>query len=130
MKEAFNLIPGCLTKATRRMELPIPEIRKTPRKAGLGRTGEPRFGHNVRACLLGNQVEILSRQPYYCRVDFSRQVRAGVIIIRWQHQNAMSIYSPQLDEMNEIMHIDRNKRYLRIMSRVTPRLSMQEMRNQ
>jgi len=62
LKEVYNPIPGSLTKATRRMELPIAEVRKTARKAGLGRTWEPRFGRNAFACLLGNQAEILSRQ--------------------------------------------------------------------
>lgn len=61
-KEELNLTSGCLTKTTKRTELPIAKIRKTARKAGLGRTLEPRFGHNEFVCLFGNQVEILSKQ--------------------------------------------------------------------
>lgn len=37
-KEELNLTPSGLIKATERMELPLAEIRKTVRKAGLGRT--------------------------------------------------------------------------------------------
>lgn len=48
----------------------------------------------------------------------------------WQHQNTVGIYSSQLDGMNKRMHGDRDKRYLRVKARVTPRFSMREMRNQ
>lgn len=37
-KKVLSLTPGGLTKVTERVELPLAEIRKTARKASLGRT--------------------------------------------------------------------------------------------
>lgn len=51
-----------MTEASERMEQPLVQIRKTARKAGLGRTLERRFGRDGSSCLLSNQVETVSRQ--------------------------------------------------------------------
>lgn len=45
-KEELNLISRGMTKASERMELPLAQIRKRTRKAGLGRTSGTRFGYD------------------------------------------------------------------------------------